>query len=66
MELFLCVVGMVLVIEGLPYFTFPEKMKALENMMHEQNDTTLRIIGGALLLLGLVILLIARRVIGSV
>ena len=41
--------GMVLVVEGLPYFAFPEKMKALMRMMHEQDDTTLRIVGGILL-----------------
>lgn len=65
MEFFLCVLGMVLVVEGLPYFAFPEKMKALMNMMHEQNDTTLRIIGGTLLVLGLLIVFLARRGLGS-
>ncbi len=65
MELFLCVLGMVLVVEGLPYFTFPEKMKALENIMHQQDDTTLRVIGGGLLVLGLVILVLTRGVLGS-
>ncbi len=66
MEFFLCVLGMVLVVEGLPYFAFPEKMKALMNMMHEQDDTTLRIIGGAVLVLGLLVLFVARRGLGSV
>ncbi|MFH1103316.1 MAG: DUF2065 domain-containing protein, partial [Pseudomonadota bacterium] len=28
MDFFLCVIGMVLVVEGLPYFVFPEKMKS--------------------------------------
>jgi len=27
MKFFLCVIGMVLIIEGLPYFAFPEKLK---------------------------------------
>ncbi len=27
MEFFLCVIGMVMIVEGLPYFAFPEKMK---------------------------------------
>ena len=27
MKFFLCVLGMVMVVEGLPYFAFPEKMK---------------------------------------
>ena len=29
MEFFLCVLGMVLVVEGLPYFGFPEKMREM-------------------------------------
>ena len=65
MEFFLCVLGMVLVVEGLPYFAFPEKMKALMNMMQEQDDATLRIVGGTLLILGLLIVFIARRGLGS-
>ena len=27
MEFFLCVIGMVMIVEGLPYFAFPNKMK---------------------------------------
>lgn len=65
MEFFLCVLGMVLVVEGLPYFAFPEKMKALMNMMLEQDDTTLRIVGGTLLALGVLIVFLARRGLGS-
>lgn len=65
MEFFLCVLGMVLVVEGLPYFAFPEKMKALMNMMQEQDDTTLRVVGGTLLVLGLLIVFFARRGLGS-
>jgi uncharacterized protein len=65
MEFFLCVLGMVLVVEGLPYFAFPEKMKALMNMMQEQDDTILRIVGGTLLVLGLLIVFLARRGLGS-
>jgi hypothetical protein len=65
MEFFLCVLGMVLVVEGLPYFAFPEKMKALMNMMQEQDDTTLRIVGATLLILGLLIVFLARRGLGS-
>jgi uncharacterized protein len=65
MEFFLCVLGMVLVVEGLPYFAFPEKMKALMNMMQEQDDTILRIVGGTLLVLGLLLVFLARRGLGS-
>jgi uncharacterized protein len=65
MELFLCVLGMVLVVEGLPYFGFPEKMREMMRFLEEQDDSTLRTIGGILMLIGLVILFLARRGLGS-
>ncbi len=61
MELFLCVIGMVMVVEGLPYFSFPEKMKDLMRIMGQKDDTTLRIMGAALTILGLAIIFFARR-----
>lgn len=65
MEFFLCILGMVLVVEGLPYFGFPDKMKALMKVMREQDDATLRMMGGSLMLLGLIILFVARTVLGQ-
>jgi uncharacterized protein YjeT (DUF2065 family) len=65
MELFLCVLGMVLVVEGLPYFGFPEKMREMMRFLEEQDDATLRTMGGILMLIGLVILFFARRGLGS-
>jgi uncharacterized protein len=65
MEYFLCVLGMVMIIEGLPYFGFPEKMKLLMRMILEQEDTSLRIMGGMLMLLGLILVFLARRGLGS-
>ncbi len=61
MELLLCVLGMVLVLEGLPYFGFPEKMKAMMSFIQQQDDSTLRIMGGSMMVLGLLIVLLARR-----
>jgi len=61
MELLLCVLGMVLVIEGLPYFGFPEKMKAMMSFIQEQDDSTLRIMGGSMMAIGLLIVFLARR-----
>lgn len=61
MELFLCVIGMVMVVEGLPYFSFPEKMKDLMRVMEQKDDTTLRIMGASLVILGLAIIFFARR-----
>lgn len=61
MELLLCVIGMVMVVEGLPYFSFPEKMKDLMRVMEQKDDTTLRIMGATLVILGLAIIFFARR-----
>ena len=65
MEYFLCVLGMVFVVEGLPYFGFPEKMREMMRFLEEQDDTTLRAMGGILMLIGLVILFLARRGLGT-
>lgn len=61
MEYFLCVVGMVLVVEGLPYFAFPEAMRELMRIMREQDDATLRVLGATLTVIGLLIVFVARR-----
>jgi len=55
MKYFLCVLGMVLVIEGIPYFTFPEKLKIYLNKLTEIPDTTLRIMGAAAMAIGLIL-----------
>ncbi len=61
----LCVIGMVLVVEGVPYFGFPEKMKKMMLTIQEQDDQTLRIMGAMLILLGLLIVVLARKGLGS-
>jgi uncharacterized protein YjeT (DUF2065 family) len=61
MEFFLCVIGMVMIVEGLPYFGFPDKMKLMMQVVQQQDDFTLRLLGGGLMLLGLLLLFIARR-----
>lgn len=65
MEFFLCVVGMVMIIEGLPYFGFPDQMKRFLQLIGEQDDSTLRTMGGFLMVVGLLIILVARRGLGS-
>lgn len=65
MELFLCVVGMVMVVEGLPYFAFPEKMKSVMAVVQQQPDTVLRIFGAFLTLLGLIIVYFARNALSA-
>jgi uncharacterized protein YjeT (DUF2065 family) len=64
MEFFLCVLGMVMVVEGLPYFAMPEKMKAFVKLVQQQDDSALRIFGAILMLIGLSILFLARKGLG--
>ena len=60
MEFFLCVLGMVLLIEGLPYFGFPDKMKLMMSYIQDLDDSALRAAGGVMMLIGLLILFFAR------
>lgn len=53
MKFFLCVIGMVMIVEGLPYFGFPAKMKQVMTQMFEMPDDVLRKLGFALMLCGL-------------
>lgn len=53
MKFFLCVIGMVMIIEGLPYFAFPEKIKAWLAQMLEMEPALLRRFGLVLMALGL-------------
>ena len=55
MKYFLCVLGMVFVIEGLPYFTFPSQIKTYMRRLTEVPDTTLRILGAVAITLGLLL-----------
>ncbi len=45
MKYFLCVLGMVFIVEGLPYFAFPDKLKLYLARVLEVPDATLRILG---------------------
>jgi uncharacterized protein YjeT (DUF2065 family) len=60
MKFFLCVIGMVFIIEGLPYFVFPERLKAYLAKMSEAPDTSLRIMGLAAIIAGLILVYFGR------
>lgn len=60
MKFFLCVLGMVMIVEGLPYFAFPEKMKAWIAKALELSPSSMRGLGLVLMLMGLVLVAIAR------
>ena len=53
MKFFLCVVGMVMIVEGLPYFAFPEKMKNWMLQIQAMPANTLRRFGLVLMVAGL-------------
>ncbi|MFZ3157215.1 MAG: DUF2065 domain-containing protein [Smithella sp.] len=56
MKYFLCVLGMVFIIEGLPYFLFPEKLKVYLAKIMTMPDSTLRFIGISSMIIGLILL----------
>lgn len=60
MEYFLSVLGMVFVIEALPYIAFPGKVKEYMRVIGLMQDRNLRIIGFILAFSGLAILYVAR------
>ena len=61
MKFFLCVVGMVLIIEGIPYFLFPLKWKQMLLKVDEMSESWLRILGLMSIVIGLVIVFLGRR-----
>ncbi|MFZ3055849.1 MAG: DUF2065 domain-containing protein, partial [Smithella sp.] len=56
MKYFLCVLGMVFIIEGLPYFLFPEKLKIYLLKITTIDDSSLRFLGISAMILGLILL----------
>ena len=62
MDFLLCIIGMVMVIEGIPYFAFPEKTKAVFRIAIAQPDKALRIFGAILMVTGLTIVFLVKRI----
>ncbi len=62
MAYFLCVIGMVLVIEGIPYIAFPKGMKQLAKQMENIPNKALQIIGLMAALAGLGIVYIGTHI----
>ncbi|MBA4396511.1 MAG: DUF2065 domain-containing protein [Syntrophus sp. (in: bacteria)] len=60
MDFFLCVLGMVFIVEGMPYFAFPGKIKAYLLKVAEMPDSTLRYLGLAAILTGLLLVWLGR------
>ncbi|MCW7754615.1 DUF2065 domain-containing protein [Desulfobotulus sp. H1] len=60
MAFFLCVIGMVMIVEGIPYFAFPEKMKRMLAEMQKLPAARLRRFGFVLMMVGLALVYLGR------
>ena len=60
MKFFLCVIGMVMVVEGFPYFAFPQKMKFVIQRVIEMPDKALQKFGFVLMLLGICLVYLGK------
>ena len=61
MGLFLAALGLMMIFEGIPYFCAPSLVKNFAQKIPETPNSTLRIIGFILMLLGLAIVYLGRR-----
>ena len=61
MKFFLCVMGMVMIVEGLPYFASPSKMKEMVQMIIGLEDSSLRRFGFFLMMAGLALVWFAMK-----
>ena len=64
MRYFLCVIGMVMVLEGLPYFAFPGKMRPWLRKLLEMQDGALRSMGFVMMAIGLLLVYLGRLGLG--
>ena len=60
MGFFLCVIGMVMIVEGFPYFAFPNRMKEMIQTLLGLPETVLRRFGLMLMIVGLAIVYFGR------
>jgi len=61
MKFLLCLIGLLLMVEGLPYFAFPDRMKRWMKMIQELPNHQLRIFGFVSMCVGLLIVYLSRR-----
>ncbi len=61
MKLFLTVLGLLLIVEGLPYFAFPEKMQGALEQIRQMPPGYLRVMGFVAMAIGLMICYVVQR-----
>ena len=60
MKYLLCLLGLVLVVEGIPYFAFPHRMKRWMSRIQEIPDAHLRFMGFLAMCAGLLLAYLFR------
>ena len=61
MKFFLSVLGMVMILEGLPYFAFPERFKTWLVRVSEMPAAHLRIFGLLAMCVGMILVYLSQR-----
>ena len=61
MDYLFCVLGLVLIFEGVPYFAFPDKIKPFVRKLLEKPDEKLRWFGLILMVSGLLLVYMGRN-----
>lgn len=61
MDYFLCVIGMVMIIEGVPYFAAPDRMRKWMAALMQTPSGNLRRFGLIMMVAGLVLVYFGRR-----
>ena len=61
MDFFLCVIGMVMIVEGFPYVAFPSKMKSWIMKVMEMPEGTLQRFGFILMIIGFSFVYMGRK-----
>jgi uncharacterized protein YjeT (DUF2065 family) len=65
MNLVLVGLGLIMVVEGIPLFCFPDQLKELARKLPELENTTLRSIGLVVMLLGLAVVYLGKGAING-
>lgn len=60
MKLLFCLLGLVFIVEGLPYLAFPDKMKKWLGQIQQVPDNQLRIVGFLAICFGLLLTYVFR------
>jgi uncharacterized protein YjeT (DUF2065 family) len=64
-NLVLIAIGLMMIFEGIPYFCFPDQVKRLAEKLPQLENSVLRVIGLAAMLMGLGVVYLGKVVIGN-